>query len=156
ELPASNGLYFNRPATGVARVVCYSPKHNVALAELAPSEIENLVRVWQAQYLELGGRQEIAHVLIFENRGEVVGGSNTHPHCQIYATNFISKTIETEARAGQRHLARTGRVLFQDIIEAERNDGRRIVFENEFAIVFLPYFARYAYEVFVAPKGTHP
>jgi UDPglucose--hexose-1-phosphate uridylyltransferase len=94
-------------------------------------------------------------VLIFENKGEVVGVSNPHPHCQIYATNFVFKTIETEARATRRHLESTGRVLFQDIIEAERHDGRRIIFENELAIAFLPYFARYAYEVFVAPKRTH-
>jgi UDPglucose--hexose-1-phosphate uridylyltransferase len=156
NLPVSDGLYVSRPATGIARVVCYSPRHDVALAELDLLEIQNLLRVWQEQYVELGGRKEIAHVLIFENRGEVVGVSNPHPHCQIYATNFVFKTIETEARAGERHLCETGRVLFQDIIEAERADGRRIIFENEFAIVFLPYFARYAYEVFVAPKTTHP
>ena len=156
ELGALNGLYRNRPATGIARVVCYSPLHNVALSELELSEIENLLRVWREQYAELGNRNEIAHVLIFENRGEVVGVSNPHPHCQIYATNFVFKTIETEARASERHLADTDRILFQDIIQAERKDGRRIVFENDFAIAFLPYFARYAYEVFVAPKKTHP
>jgi len=94
-------------------------------------------------------------VLIFENKGEVVGVSNPHPHCQIYATNFVFKTIETEARVSERHLAETGRVLFQDIIQAEREDGRRIIVENDSAIAFLPYFARYAYEVFVAPKQTH-
>jgi UDPglucose--hexose-1-phosphate uridylyltransferase len=155
QLAAQNGLYRNRPASGIARVVCYSPKHNVALAELEPREVENLLRVWQQQYLDLGGRKGIAHVLIFENRGEVVGVSNPHPHCQIYATNFIFKTIETEARASERHLATTGRVLFQDIIQAERENGSRIIYENEFALVFLPYFARYAYEAFVAPKKTH-
>ena len=150
------GIYRNRPAHGIARVVCYSPKHNLTLAELTPREIENLLRVWQTQYLDLGSRPEIAHVLIFENKGEVVGVSNPHPHCQIYATNFIFKTIETEARVSQRYLAETGRVLFQDIIAAELQDARRIIFENDSAIAFLPYFARYAYEVFVAPKAMHP
>jgi UDPglucose--hexose-1-phosphate uridylyltransferase len=94
-------------------------------------------------------------VLIFENKGEVVGVSNPHPHCQIYATNFVFKTIETEARVSQSYLAETGRTLFQDIIATERNDGRRIIVENDSAIAFIPYFARYAYEVFVAPKQTH-
>jgi UDPglucose--hexose-1-phosphate uridylyltransferase len=136
--------------------VCYSPNHSLALAELEPREIENLFGVWQEQYLELGSRKEIKHVLIFENKGEAVGVSNPHPHCQIYATNFVFKTIETEARASQRHLAETGRVLFQDVIQAEIEDGRRIICENESAIAFLPYFARYAYEVYVAPKATHP
>ncbi|HEU4387898.1 MAG TPA: galactose-1-phosphate uridylyltransferase [Blastocatellia bacterium] len=156
DLPVPGGLYRNRPATGIARVVCYSPKHNVALAELSRCEVQELLQVWQQQYDELGGRDQISHVLIFENKGEVVGVSNPHPHCQIYATNFVFKTIETEARVSERHLAETGRVLFQDILSAEHQDGRRIIFENEAAIVFLPYFARYAYEVFVAPKTTHP
>ncbi len=151
----SSGIYLNRPARGLARVVCYSPNHGVALAELEVSEIENLLRVWQEQYRELGSRPEINGVLIFENKGEAVGVSNPHPHCQIYATNFVFKTIETEARVSQQHLAATGRIIFQDIIEAERADGRRVIFENECAIAFMPYFARYAYEVFVAPKRTH-
>src|SRR4030095_2922050 len=94
ELTPPGGLYRNRPATGIARVVCYSPKHNLTLAELNVSEIENLLNVWQEQYLDLGSRSEIDHVLIFENNGEAVGVSNPHPHCQIYATNFVFKTIE--------------------------------------------------------------
>jgi len=156
RLDAPPGVYRNRPATGVARVVCYSPRHNLTLAELEPEEIVNLMRVWQGQYVELGAREEINHVLIFENKGEVVGVSNPHPHCQIYATNFVFKTIETEARVSGRHLADTGKILFQDILKAEREDGRRIIFENESTMVFLPYFARYAYEAFVAPKASHP
>ena len=157
ETPAPpTGIYRNRPARGLARVVCYSPKHNLTLGELEREEVANLLRVWQDEYTDLGSRPDIAHVLTFENKGAAVGVSNPHPHCQIYATNFVFKTIETEARAAQRHLAETGRVLFQDILAAEREDGRRIIAENDSAIAFLPYFARYAYEVFVAPKQTHP
>ncbi len=156
SLEAPDGLYQNRPARGIARVVCYSPKHNLTLAELSVDEIQQLLHVWQKQYEELGRQPDIKHVLIFENKGEVVGVSNPHPHCQIYATNFVFKTIETEARVGQRYLSETGRVLFQDIIAAEHEAGTRIIAENETAIAFVPYFARYAYEVFVAPKRTHP
>jgi UDPglucose--hexose-1-phosphate uridylyltransferase len=156
DLQKAEGIYRNRPATGIARVVCYSPRHNLTLAELGVCRIEELLGVWRQQYVELGGRDEVKHVLIFENKGEVVGVSNPHPHCQIYATNFVFKFIETEARASRRHLAETGCALFQDIIEAERRDGRRIICENDSAIAFIPYFARYAYEVFVAPKQTHP
>jgi UDPglucose--hexose-1-phosphate uridylyltransferase len=154
--PERASLYRNRPARGIARVVCYSPNHSLALAELELSEVENLLRVWQAQYRELGARADIDHVLIFENRGEAVGVSNPHPHCQIYATNFVFKTTEVEVGASRKHFAATQRVLFQDIIAAERADGRRIIAENETAIAFMPYFARYAYEVYVAPKATHP
>ncbi|MDQ3805320.1 MAG: galactose-1-phosphate uridylyltransferase [Acidobacteriota bacterium] len=156
DLPRPAGIYRNRPAEGLARVVCYSPHHSLTLAELETPEVEELLQVWQGQYRELGGRTEVKHVLIFENKGEAVGVSNPHPHCQIYANNFVFKTIETEARVSQKHLAETGRVLFQDILRAEREDGRRIICENDTAVAFMPYFARYAYEVFVAPKETHP
>lgn len=154
EPPA--GVFKNSPATGIARVVCYGPRHNATLAELDVSDIESLIEVWQLQYAELGARPEVRHVLIFENKGEVVGVSNPHPHCQIYATNFVFKTIETEARVCRQYHAETGRILFQDILKSEREDGRRILYENDSAIVFMPYFARYAYECYVAPKETHP
>ena len=149
------GVYRNAPATGVARVVCYTPKHNLTLAELPVAEIEGLLGTWRDQYLELGGRPDVRHVLTFENKGEVVGVSNPHPHGQIYATNFVFKTIETEAAVSRRHYREHGRPLFQDIIRSECEDGRRILFESGSAIVFLPYFARYAYECYVAPKETH-
>src|SRR5215208_8462496 len=140
DLEKPPGIYRNMPAEGLARVVCYSPNHSLTLAELETEQVEELLAVWQGQYRELGARPEVRHVLIFENKGEAVGVSNPHPHCQIYATNFVFKTIETEARASQRHFAETGRVLFQDILSAEQKDGRRIVYENERAVAVLPYF----------------
>ena len=151
-----SGVYRNRPAQGLARVVCYSPRHDLSLAQLEIGEIESLFAAWQREYADLGGRPEIDHVLTFENKGEVVGVSNPHPHCQIYATNFIFKTIETESDASRRYFTETGHTLLSDIIAAEQRDKVRIIAENETAIAFLPYFARYAYEVFVAPKQPSP
>ncbi len=154
EQPASP-IYKTRPAHGISRVVCYSPRHDLTLAELSSTQITELFRTWQEQYLDLGDRHEIEHVLIFENKGEAVGVSNPHPHCQIYANNFVFKTIANEAAIGRKHFSDTGRILFQDILRAEKDDGRRIIAENDSAIAFIPHFARYAYEVFVAPKETH-
>jgi UDPglucose--hexose-1-phosphate uridylyltransferase len=154
--PAPAPPFFRRQrAEGVARVVCYTPRHDLSLAELEVSGIEALLAAWQEQYRELGALPGVKHVLIFENRGEVVGVSNPHPHGQIYATNFVFKTIDTEAAASRRHLAETGRILFQEVIAAERADGRRILYQNRSAVAFVPYFARYAYEVYVAPLATH-
>jgi UDPglucose--hexose-1-phosphate uridylyltransferase len=156
EVEPPVGLNRNRPATGIARVVCYSPRHNVTLSELGAQEIDRLLETWQEQYVDLGQRPGIDHVLIFENKGEAVGVSNPHPHCQIYATNFVFKTIENETRASGNHYRDTGRILFQEILAAEVQDGRRILCKNDSAIAFVPYFARYAYEVYVAPRVTHP
>ncbi len=153
RLPGS--LYRNRPAHGLARVVCYSPLHNTTLAELDVSEIKALLEVWQVQFRELSERPEVDHVLIFENKGKVVGVSNPHPHCQIYATNFVFKTITTEVGACKRYWQEHRRVMFEDIINLELVDGRRILANHGSAVAFIPYFARYAYETFVAPRQAY-
>lgn len=156
ELESPAGIYQNSPARGTARVVCYTPRHNVSLSEMSIPAMAHLLEVLRDEYLDLGSRPEIEHVLIFENRGKVVGVSNPHPHCQIYATNFVFKTIELEAAVSRQHLRETGRLLFQEILLAEQEDGRRIITENGSAVGFVPYFARYAYEVYVAPRESHP
>ncbi len=148
--------YSVRRAQGVARVICYSPFHNLTLAEMPLDAITQVVQVWQQQTYDLGQRPEVKHVLCFENKGEVVGVSNPHPHGQIYATNFVFKLVEQQLQASQHYLANSGQLLFEDIIRAEQKDGRRILYEDEFAIAFVPYFARYAYEVYVAPKRPVP
>jgi UDPglucose--hexose-1-phosphate uridylyltransferase len=155
ELSSESGILRARRADGLARVVCYTPRHDLSLAELDVPEIEALCRTWQAQYRELSARPEVEHVLVFENKGEIVGVSNPHPHCQIYATNFVFKTIEIEALACARHASDTGRALLSDVIRAELEDGRRVLYDGSDAVAFVPYFARYAYETFVAPKASH-
>ena len=149
------GFYRHRRADGVARVVCYTPRHDRTLAELPVGQVVRLLTVLQEQYRELGARTAVRHMLVFENKGEVVGVSNPHPHCQLYATNFVFKTIEVEARAAAEHWRQHGRVLFQDILAAEQADGRRFVAGSDEAVAFVPYFARYPYEVCVALRETH-
>jgi UDPglucose--hexose-1-phosphate uridylyltransferase len=148
--------YKARRANGLARVICYSPNHSLTVAEMPREAIVEIVQVWQQQTRDLGARSEVRHVLCFENKGEVVGVSNPHPHGQIYATNFVFKTIEQELGASQSYLNQTGHMLFEDIIAAEQSDGRRILYEDEYVIAFVPYFARYAYEVYLAPKRRVP
>jgi UDPglucose--hexose-1-phosphate uridylyltransferase len=155
EVPVSSSFYQRRSASGIARVVCFSPQHNLTLAEMSAEGIDDVLVAFQEQYRDLGGRSGINHVLMFENKGEAVGVSNPHPHGQIYATNFVFKTIETEARASQTYWKENGQTLFGDVLAEEVADGRRVLYENDSAIAFIPFFARYAYEVYVAPKATH-
>jgi UDPglucose--hexose-1-phosphate uridylyltransferase len=150
------GIYRSRPATGIARVVCYTPRHDASLAQLDLDGVDALLACWQAQYRELAARPDVEHVLVFENRGEVVGVSNPHPHCQIYATNFVFKTIENEAAFAREHFAARGRTLWDDIVRTERDDGRRLLEANAQAVAFVPWFARYAYETFVGPTRSVP
>jgi UDPglucose--hexose-1-phosphate uridylyltransferase len=155
DLEPAPGIYRNQPALGIARVVCYTPRHDMTLAELEIYQVLALLSAWQEQYRDLGAREEVNHVLMFENKGEVVGVSNPHPHCQIYATNFVFKTIENEAAISRRYWDLHHRALLEDIIAAEQADGRRILSQNDSAVAFVPYFARYAYETFVVPRAAH-
>ena len=116
--PLPDGVYRNRRADGLARVVCYAPRHDLSLAELPYASVVDLLVALQQEFRELSARPEVRHVLMFENKGEVVGVSNPHPHCQIYATNFVFRTIQVEAEASAKHFAATGNVLFDDIIVA--------------------------------------
>jgi UDPglucose--hexose-1-phosphate uridylyltransferase len=148
--------YAVRRADGVARVISYTPRHDLTLSRMSIGEIGAIIDTWRREMRDLASRPEVKHVLIFENKGEVVGVSNPHPHGQIYATNFTWKTFDVELEAQRRHAREHGRALFDDIIAAERKDGRRVLYEDEHAIAFVPYFARYAYEVYVAPKRRVP
>jgi UDPglucose--hexose-1-phosphate uridylyltransferase len=152
EVAVPSPLYRASPAAGVARVVCFSPRHDLTLAEMPAAAIADVADVWRRQTRELGARPEVRQVLCFENKGDVVGVSNPHPHGQIYATSFVWKTIEIELGASERHQRETGRGLMADIIRAEQRDGRRVLHEDDHVIAFVPYFARYAYEVYVVPK----
>lgn len=154
SLKEPSGIYRNQPATGIARVLCYSPLHNLTMAELNAAQVLSVVSQWQQQTRELATCSAITSVNIFENKGEMCGMSNPHPHGQIYATNFVYKTIEQHLKAAHEHKKEHGRVLFADILEAENKDGSRIIAQNETMIAFVPYFARFAYEVYLAPQRT--
>lgn len=148
--------YRARRADGIARVICYTPRHDLTLARLPVADIAKLADAWRRETHDLGARPEVAQVLIFENKGAVSGVSNPHAHGQIYATNFTWKTFDTELEAQRRYASANGRALFAEIIAAEQSDGRRVLYEDEQVIAFVPWFARYAYEVYVAPKRRVP
>ncbi len=126
------------------------------MSEMTVPQITSIIGEWQHQTRELGDRPEVSQVLIFENKGEAVGVSNPHPHGQVYATNFTWKTFDAEESAQRRYREERGRSLFADIIDAELRDGRRILYQDEHVVSFVPWFARYAYEVYVAPRRTVP
>lgn len=144
-------FYQARPALGTAEVVCYHPDHAKTFVDLTDAEAVGVVDLWTERYCALGARPEIDHVLIFENKGALVGTSNPHPHCQIYAGNMIYGTIAREADAARRHIAKTGRYLGQDILAREAT-GPRVVAQNESFLACVPWFSRYAYEVYILPK----
>ncbi len=152
--PAVEGsaLYPVRPAQGICEVVVYTDRHTTTLAEESVERIRRLILVWCDRFAELGAREEVAYVYIFENKGEAIGVTLHHPHGQIYAYPFIPPRVARQLAQAEQHWARTGRDLLGDILAAEQDDGRRIVCENEAFVVFVPFFARYPYETLLVPK----
>ncbi|MBZ0258461.1 galactose-1-phosphate uridylyltransferase, partial [bacterium] len=153
--PGHPALFKKARANGIARVVCYDPRHNVTLAEVSADQAASVFLAWRDQMREFQNNPAIEFALIFENRGAMVGVSNPHPHCQIYATNFTFSLVEKELQAAQQFDAEYNKNIFAEILSFELASGERIITENEHALSFVPYFARYAYEVMIFPKKRH-
>jgi UDPglucose--hexose-1-phosphate uridylyltransferase len=139
---------------GRCEVVCYTPDHDSSLGEQSVEHIQDLVEVWRDRTAELGRLPNVRYVYIFENRGEVIGVTLSHPHGQIYAYPFVPPTLQRELRAGARHMRETGRCVYCDVLEGERG-GERTVVRDERWIAFVPPFARWPYEVHLAPIRHH-
>jgi len=139
-------------ARGVCEVVLYSPDHHASLPTMPLRRIANLVQVWRDRTAVLGAREGIECVFPFENRGEAVGVTLHHPHGQIYAFPFVPPILERELSASRAHHQASGRCLFCDHLETELSDGRRLVLEGERFVAYVPFFARYPYEVYLAPR----
>lgn len=150
--PAIEGteLYTVRPGQGVCEVVLYSPHHTSTLAEEPVEQIYKLVRVWTDRFIELGALDFVDYVFEFENKGEAIGVTLHHPHGQIYAYPFIPPRVERELEQSRAHQQKTGRCLLCDLVAEERRDGRRIVAENRSFVAYIPFFARYPYELHIA------
>ncbi len=155
ELSRFHGLYRKAKAGGIAKVVCYDPRHNVTLSDVRPEQVAAVFRALRAEMKFFNDHPAIRSVLIFENKGEIVGVSNPHPHCQIYATDFVFQVVEKELGAMRAFEKENQRNIFDAIIDAETKDAIRIIAENEFAIAFIPFFARFAYETYIFPKKRH-
>jgi len=157
EIPASDyhiAVFENRfPAyagdQGRCEVVCYTPVHDSSLGEQSVEHIEDLIEVWRDRTIELGRLPNVRYVFVFENRGEVIGVTLSHPHGQIYAYPFVPPLIQRELAAQARHKRKTGRCLYCDVIQGE--NGERTVVRDERWIAFVPAFARWPYEVHLAP-----
>ncbi len=141
-----------RPARGVCEVVVYTQRHDVTFAGLEVGQIEKLVAVWQDRYRVLGALPEIAYVFLFENKGETIGVTLHHPHGQLYAMPFIPPIPAQELASSAAYFAERGTCLLCDVLAEEESDGRRLVAANDLFAAYVPFFARWPYEVWVQPR----
>lgn len=151
--PAVEGTLLTpvRPAQGICEVVLYTPQHEGEMADLSVERIAKLVQVWTDRFGELSNYPFVKYVLIFENKGKEIGVTISHPHGQIYAYPFLPPLVEKEVLSAQKYYQQHHACLFCAVAQEEIQDGRRIVTQNEHFVAFVPFFARYPYEVHVVP-----
>jgi UDPglucose--hexose-1-phosphate uridylyltransferase len=141
------GLLLARAETGICRVVCFSERHDHALAVMARDEIRRVVDTWAKQYRDLGSVPSINHVQIFENRGAIMGASNPHPHCQIWANANLPNQAEKELRSQLEYLAKHASCLLCDYLALELHEKARIVCRNNDFVALTPFWAIWPFEV---------
>jgi UDPglucose--hexose-1-phosphate uridylyltransferase len=149
---AATDLYAVEPAAGAAEVVVYSGRHDATLADLGPDCIERLVHVWADRYRVLGARDEVRYVFVFENRGEAVGVTLHHPHGQIYGYPEIPPMARRALDAARRHHDQHGTCVVCDVVRAEQLDDARAVARNASFLAFVPFAARFPYEIHVTAR----
>ena len=137
---------------GICRVICFSPQHNLTLPEMEVSQIREIVDVWIQEYIELGNRDYINYVQIFENKGEIMGCSNAHPHGQIWAQETIPDEPAKELKQFTDHFKKNGRTLLSDYLNLELKKKERIVVENDDFVVLVPFWAFWPFETLLISK----
>lgn len=146
------GLIVAQGEPGVCRVICYSPRHDLTLATLDAGAVREVVKLWAEQWSELGALPAINYVQVFENRGAMMGASNPHPHCQIWANATMPNLPEKEQLAQQDYQQSNGSCLLCDYLELERSNGSRLVMEDEKFVVLVPFWAIWPFETMVLPR----
>ncbi len=156
--PAVEGsaLYPVAPASGRCEVVVYSDDHDATFADLELERVRMIVDVWADRSAILGDDPAIAYVMPFENKGETVGTTLSHPHGQIYGYPDIPPLPLRELDAALEHRRRTGSCVHCDVVAAEVADGRRVVAEQGRLVAWVPFWARFPYEVHIAPRPHRP
>jgi len=149
--PAPGSLLIAEPETGRCRVICFDPDHSLTLSQMPLASIENVIRCWSDETATLGADPTINYVQIFENRGAMMGSSNPHPHCQVWATAHIPDEPAAESAAQLDYFASFDRPLLTDYLHQERG-GERIVCQNDTFVVLVPYWAVWPFETIVIPK----
>ena len=148
----SGRLLAARAERGVCRVVCFSPRHDMTLAEMSPAQILPVVDLWAEQYEELRAMRDIRHVQIFENKGEIMGCSNPHPHGQIWASEHLPTEPAKELQHQRQYLQHHDACLLCDYLALELEARARIVCDNAHWVALVPFWATWPFETMVLPR----
>ena len=149
---ADNNLLVAHTERGICKVVCFSPKHNLTFALMEPAHIKSVVDVWVEQYKELGAIDYINYVQIFENRGDIMGCSNPHPHSQIWANETVPQFSAVESIKQKEYHDKNKTCLLCDYVALELKQKIRVVLENDTFVALVPFWAVWPFETMIVPK----
>jgi UDPglucose--hexose-1-phosphate uridylyltransferase len=147
-----NSLLIAKSEKGICRVVNFSPRHDLTIAEMKESEIEDVITIWQDEYKSLGEQPNINYVQIFENKGSIMGNSNPHPHGQIWAQESIPREPAKELRQFKLYFKQHKRNLLLDYLKLEIRTKERLVYENGSFVILVPFWATWPYETIIIPR----
>lgn len=141
---------------GMARVICFSPRHDLTIAEMSTIEIRKVVDAWVEEFEKLGVKPFVNYVQIFENKGAIMGCSNPHPHGQIWAQASIPDEPLKKQKAQLKYWKKHGRTILADYLAAELRENERVLFENEHFVALVPFWAVWPFEAMIVPKRAAP
>jgi UDPglucose--hexose-1-phosphate uridylyltransferase len=148
---AGDELFVTESQPGRCRVVCFSPRHDLTLAQMDVAGIRAVVDTWAGEVDRLARTAGIGYVQVFENKGAAMGCSNPHPHGQIWASATVphlpARKLEMQRRYAERH----GRDLLGDYLARELEMGERIVCRNDAWVVVVPFWAVWPFETMIVP-----
>jgi UDPglucose--hexose-1-phosphate uridylyltransferase len=153
---SSGTMLVAQPESGRCRVICFSPRHDLSLPDLSLPALRGVVDLWTEQYLELGARDDIGHVQIFENKGQIMGCSNPHPHGQIWAQRSVPRETAHETARLRDHFDRHGRTLLSDYLAEELVRDERLVCANDGFVALVPFWAVWPFETIVVSRRPVP
>ena len=145
-----NDLFKSEPAKGTCKVMCFHPYSDLTLSTMKREEIVKVIQKWIEIYQDLSRSYE--WVQIFENKGEMMGCSNPHPHCQVWASNFLPNEIRVEDRAQREFFTKHNKVMLVEYLKRELASGERLVVQNEHWAALVPYWAVWPFETMILPK----
>ncbi len=148
---SNNGLLVAKGESGICRVVCFSPNHSVTLPQMTEAQIEKVIDLWQDEYATLGNTPGIHHVQIFENKGEIMGCSNPHPHGQIWAQSSVPNEIRKKTAQQKQYFESKGSSLLSDYVAQELAEKDRIITQNAHFVALVPFWAVWPYEAMIIP-----
>ncbi|MCG2460070.1 UDP-glucose--hexose-1-phosphate uridylyltransferase [Flavobacteriaceae bacterium F89] len=152
DVKFSDGLLKAESESGICKVVCFSPNHSLTLPLMTVGAIVDVITLWQKEYRELGAMKSINHIQIFENKGDIMGCSNPHPHGQIWAQRTIPQEVQKKDMRFKAYWDKNHRSLLGDYLVQELESRERIFLENEHFVALVPYWAVWPYETLIVPK----